>query len=60
MEPYPDSPFSHLYRGTAEPYRFRLEEGVAKPETPSRLGGDLFPAMKEDTLLQQVSMELAK
>lgn len=60
MESYPDSPFPDLYRGTAEPYRFRLEEGVAKPETPSRLAGDLFPVMKEDTLLQQVTVELAK
>lgn len=58
MESYPDSPFPNLYRGTAEPYRFRLEEGIARPETPSRLAGDLFPAMKEDTLLQQITMEL--
>lgn len=60
MESYPDSPFPDLYRGIAEPYRFRLEQGMAKPETPSRLAGGLFPAMKEDTLLQQVTMELAK
>ncbi len=60
MESYPDSPFPTLYRGTAEPYRFRLEEGIAKPETPSRLARDLFPAMKEDALLQQIITELTK
>jgi len=59
-ESYPDSPFSDLYRGTAEPYRFRLENGMAKAESPSRLARDLFPMEKEDALIQEVITAIAK
>ena len=59
-ESYPDSPFSDLYRGTAEPYRFRLENGMAKAESPSRLARDLFPMEKENALIQEVITAIAK
>ena len=59
-ESYADSPFPDLYHGTAEPYRFRLEQGVGRAESPSRIARDLFPEIKEELLLQQVNAALTK
>ncbi len=59
-EPYPDSPFPNLQHGVAEPYRFRLEEGQAKVESPWAAAAVLFPTLKEDQLLQQVALALGK
>ena len=59
-EPYPDAPFSELYHGVAEPWRFRLEHGRAFAESPWQMAGKVFPPMGESDLLQQVTSEATK
>jgi hypothetical protein len=54
-ETYPDSPYPDLFSGTAEPYRFRIDNGVAKAESPSQLAQDQYPMEKESTLLQEIN-----
>jgi hypothetical protein len=57
---YPDSPYPDLYSGTAEPYRFRIENGVATAESPSRLARDQYPMEKESILLEEIITALSK
>ncbi len=60
VESYPDSPFPDLFSGTAEPYRFRIENGIAKVESPAQLAANQFPLEKEDELIQEIKNVLAK
>lgn len=54
-EAYPDMPLPKLFHGTAEPYRFRLEDGLATAESPAQAAHRLFPPMQEEALLGQVA-----
>ncbi len=52
--PYPDVPAKEWVVGVVEPYRFRLEGGMAWVESPWPPAEKYFPPMPEEALLERV------
>ena len=52
--PYPDVPAKEWVAGVVEPYRFRLEGGMAWVESPWPPAEKYFPPMPEEALLERV------
>ncbi len=52
--PYPDVPSKEWVAGVVEPYRFRLEGGMARVESPWPPAEKYFPAMPEEALRARV------
>jgi hypothetical protein len=54
---FPDAPYPDLYHGVAEPWRFRVEDGQALPETAWELSVKYFPPTELNHLVEDIELE---
>jgi hypothetical protein len=54
---FPDAPYPDLYHGVAEPWRFRVEDGQALPETAWELSAKYFPPTELNHLVEDIELE---